>query len=135
MRISDWSSDVCSSDLVGDFVSASRPVFTLVGQRLWVEGNFKENQLRYMRLGQHAEFKVDAFPDLELKGHVERFSPGTGNSFSLLPPENATGNWVQVVPRLPAECVIDEVHAGIPLHAGRSLEVNSETEHQCHLLG
>src|SRR3546814_20292484 len=102
MRISDWSSDVCSSDQlnlgyttvrapqagivtkvnqlqVGDFVSASRPVFTLVGQRLWVEGNFKENQLRYMRLGQHAEFKVDAFPDLELQGHVESFSPGTGN--------------------------------------------------------
>src|SRR3546814_3140006 len=103
MRISDWSSDVCSSDLVGDFVSASRPVFTLVGQRLWVEGNFKENQLRYMRLGQHAEFKVDAFPDLELKGHVESFSPGTGNSFSLLPPENATGNWVKVVQRLPVE--------------------------------
>src|SRR3546814_415489 len=135
MRISDWSSDVCSSDLVGDFVSASRPVFTLVGQRLWVEGNFKENQLRYMRLGQHAEFKVDAFPDLELKGHVESFSPGTGNSFSLLPPENATGNWVKVVQRLPVEFVIDKVPAGIPLHAGLSVEVTVDTGHQRHIFG
>src|SRR3546814_11193000 len=84
---------------VGDFVSASRPVFTLVGQRLWVEGNFKENQLRYMRLGQHAEFKVDVFPVLELKGHVESFRPGTRKSFSLPPPEHATGNWVMVMQR------------------------------------
>ncbi|WP_454883198.1 HlyD family secretion protein [Sphingomonas oryzagri] len=67
---------------VGDYVSASKQVFTLASTRIWVEANFKENQLDYMRLGQPATFKVDAFPDLNLRGHVASFSPGTGNSLA-----------------------------------------------------
>jgi membrane fusion protein, multidrug efflux system len=92
----------------GSYVTAAKPVFTLAGTRLWIEGNFKEDQLNHMRVGQRATFHVDAFPDLELTGRLTSFSPGTGNSFALLPAENATGNWVKVVEfsidRLPQPC-------------------------------
>jgi len=120
---------------VGDYVEASKPVFTLAGTRIWVVSNFKENQLRYMRLGQPAEIKVDAYPDLKLKGHVESFSPGTGNSFAVLPAENATGNWVKVVQRLPVEIAIDNPPTDVPLHAGLSVEVTVDTGHVRHLFG
>jgi membrane fusion protein (multidrug efflux system) len=120
---------------VGDYVTAAKPVFTLAGMTLWVEANFKESQLHYMRLGQPATFKVDAFPDLKLTGRLTTFSPGTGNSFALLPPENATGNWVKVVQRLPVEFAIDKVPEGIPLHAGLSVTVTVDTGHRRHLFG
>ncbi|WP_010218186.1 HlyD family secretion protein [Sphingomonas sp. PAMC 26621] len=120
---------------VGSYVSAAKPVFTLASTRLWVEGNFKEDQLNHMRIGQRATFKVDAFPDLELTGRVASFSPGTGNSFALLPPENATGNWVKVVQRLPIEFSIDRLPRDLPLHAGLSVEVKVDTGYQRHLFG
>lgn len=120
---------------VGDYVQASRPVFTLVGTHLWVEANFKESQLDHMRVGQKATFEVDAFPDLELHGHVRSFSPGTGNSFALLPAENATGNWVKVVQRLPVELEIDNAPADVPLHAGLSVNATVDTGYRRHLFG
>lgn len=120
---------------VGSYVSAAKPVFTLASTRLWVEGNFKEDQLNHMRIGQRATFKVDAFPELKLTGHVASFSPGTGNSFALLPPENATGNWVKVVQRLPIEFSIDALPRDLPLHAGLSVEVKVDTGYQRHLFG
>ncbi len=120
---------------IGSYVTAAKPVFTLAGTRLWVEANFKEDQLNHMRVGQRATFKVDAFPDLKLTGRVASFSPGTGNSFALLPPENATGNWVKVVQRLPIELSIDAVPRDIPLHAGLSVEATVDTGHQRHLFG
>jgi membrane fusion protein (multidrug efflux system) len=120
---------------VGSYVTASKPVFTLAGTRLWVEGNFKEDQLDHMRVGQRATFHVDAFPDLKLTGRLTSFSPGTGNSFSLLPAENATGNWVKVVQRLPVEFSIDRLPTDVPLHAGLSVEVSVDTGHKRHLFG
>ncbi|TPG22804.1 HlyD family secretion protein [Sphingomonas koreensis] len=120
---------------VGDYVDASKPVFTLAGTRIWVQSNYKENQLRYMRLGQPAEIKIDAYPDLKLHGHVESFSPGTGNSFAVLPAENATGNWVKVVQRLPVDISIDNPPTDVPLHAGLSVEVTVDTGHKRHLFG
>lgn len=120
---------------VGAYVAASRPVFTLVGQRMWVEANFKENQLTYMRLGQRATIEVDAFPGLKLTGRVASFSPGTGNSFALLPAENATGNWVKVVQRLPVEIELDRLPADVPLHAGLSADVSVDTHHRRSLFG
>lgn len=120
---------------VGDYVQASKPVFSLAGTHIWVVSNFKENQLRYMRLGQPAEIKVDAYPDLKLHGRVESFSPGTGNSFAVLPAENATGNWVKVVQRLPVEISVDNPPADVPLHAGLSVEVTVDTGHVRHLFG
>ncbi len=86
---------------VGSAVSAGKAVFSLATTHMWVEANFKEDQLRYMRLNQPVTISVDAFPDLRLKGHVASFSPGTGSHFAVLPAENATGNWVKVVQRLP----------------------------------
>lgn len=120
---------------VGSYVTAAKPVFTLAGKHLWVEANFKENQLRHMRTGQPARFKVDAFPDLHLTGHLASFSPGTGNTFSLLPAENATGNWVKVVQRLPVELNIDQLPPGVALHSGLSVEVTVDTGHRRHLIG
>jgi membrane fusion protein (multidrug efflux system) len=120
---------------VGSYVTASRPVFVMAGKRFWVQANFKENQLRYMRAGQPATVRIDAFSGRELKAHIASFSPGTGNSFSLLPAENATGNWVKVVQRLPVEIALDEVPADLPLHAGLSVEVTVDTGHKRHLIG
>ena len=112
---------------------ASKPVFSLAGTRIWVEANFKEDQLRYLRLGQPATIKIDAFPDLGLTARLTSFSPGTGNSFSVLPAENATGNWVKVVQRLPVELTLDRVPSDVPLHAGLSVEVDVDTGHVRHL--
>ena len=120
---------------IGDYVTASKPVFSLAGTRIWVEANFKENQLRYMRLGQPATIKIDAFPDLDLTARLTSFSPGTGNSFSVLPAENATGNWVKVVQRLPVELTLDRIPTDVPLHAGLSVEVDVDTGHVRHLIG
>jgi membrane fusion protein (multidrug efflux system) len=120
---------------VGNYVSPGRAVFMLTGLSYWVEANFKENQLQYMRVGQPASVKIDAFPDFKLKGHVASFSPGTGSSFSILPAENATGNWVKVVQRLPVEVAIDDPPAGLPMSAGLSVEVEVDTGHQRRLFG
>lgn len=89
----------------------AKPLFWLVGEHLWIEANFKEDQLAHMRLGQRATVHIDAFPDLDLRARVTSFSPGTGNSFSVLPPENVTGNWVKVVQRLPIELTLDSFRA------------------------
>ncbi len=120
---------------VGNYVTVGKPLFVMTGTKFWVLANFKESQLRFMRVGQPATVKIDAFPDHELKAHVASFSPGTGNSFSLLPAENASGNWVKVVQRLPVELALDEVPQGLPLHAGLSLEATVDTGHKRSLLG
>lgn len=120
---------------VGGYVTASRPLFVMTGTRFWVQANFKESQLRYMRVGQPATVEIDAFPDLKLTGHLASFSPGTGNSFALLPAENATGNWVKVVQRLPVELHLDALPADLPLHAGLSAKVTVDTGHKRHLIG
>jgi len=120
---------------VGDYVSASHPVFTLAGVHIWVEANFKEDQLDHMRAGQPATFTIDAFPSLHLTGHLRSFSPGTGNSFALLPAENATGNWVKVVQRLPVEFEIDNLPTDVPLHAGLSVNATVDTGYRRHLFG
>lgn len=105
---------------VGSRVNASQQVFWLISGQPWIEANFKEDQLKHMRVGQPATVKIDAY-DHALKGHVASFSPGTGGSFSLLPPENSTGNWVKVTQRLPVRLVFDE--APPPLSGGLSAKV------------
>ena len=94
---------------VGDYITARTPVFTLVSTRdIWVEANFKEDELTYMRPGQSAEIRIDAYPGRRFKAQVMSLSPGTGSQFSLLPPENATGNWVKVVQRVPVRLQLDD---------------------------
>ena len=93
---------------VGQVVQAGRPVLAVAPlDHLWVEANFKETQLRHMRPGQQATLHVDAYPGQVFMGTVDSLSPGTGSVFSLLPPENATGNCVKVVQRLPVTILLD----------------------------
>src|SRR5947208_10578667 len=81
---------------------------SLVPPRVWVIANFKETQLRNMRPRQPVQIKVDAYPDHPLHGHVDSIQAGSGAAFSLLPPENATGNYVKVVQRVPVKIVLDD---------------------------
>lgn len=119
---------------VGTYVNASAPVFALVSTHdLWLEANFKEDQLAHMRVGQEAEVKVDTYPDKVFRGKVVSVSPGTGSQFSVLPPENATGNWVKVVQRLPVRIELSSTDADYPLHAGLSAVVDVDTRYKRHL--
>jgi membrane fusion protein (multidrug efflux system) len=122
---------------VGDYITAATPVFSLISNHdVWVEANFKEDELTYMRPGQSAEVRIDAYPSRRFKARVTSLSPGTGAQFSLLPPENATGNWVKVVQRVPVRLQMDDQDLdGVPLHAGLSVVVTVDTEHRRHLFG
>jgi membrane fusion protein (multidrug efflux system) len=117
---------------VGDTVNANAPLFDLVPPHIWIEANFKENQLEYMRPGQPATVKIDAYPDRRFKAKVSSISPGTGSSFSLLPAENATGNWVKVTQRVPVRLEFDGA-PDVPLNAGLSASVTVDTFHHRHL--
>jgi len=122
---------------VGDYITAATPVFSVISSRdVWVEANFKEDDLTYMRPGQSAEIRIDAYPGRRFKARVSSLSPGTGAQFSLLPPENATGNWVKVVQRVPVRLQLDDsALEGLALHAGLSVDVTVDTQHQRRLFG
>ncbi|HEY4030960.1 MAG TPA: HlyD family secretion protein [Caulobacteraceae bacterium] len=93
---------------LGSYITGAQPLFWLVSGRPYVEANFKEDQLAKMRAGQAAEIEIDAFGGKKLNGRVASFSPGAGSTFSILPPQNATGNWVKVVQRLPVRIEFDQ---------------------------
>ena len=109
---------------VGSYVDPAQTLFWLVSGRPWVEANFKENQLGKMRVCQPATIKVDAYEGHDFKGHVESFSPGAGQAFSPLPAQNATGNWVKVVQRLPVRIAFDEPPPDMAGRAGLSATVS-----------
>lgn len=92
----------------GAYVQAGEQLMVLVPEKRWVIANYKETQLTEMRPGQKAKIKIDAYPDLALNGHVDSIQRGTGASFSLFPPENATGNYVKIVQRVPVKILIDD---------------------------
>ncbi len=115
---------------VGNYMTAATPVFSLMSDNVWVEANFKETELTHMRPGQAATISVDTYPDADCRGKVASLSPGTGLTFSLLPPENATGNWVKVVQRLPVRLSVDCSSADVPLHAGLSVTVEIDTQYR-----
>ena len=103
---------------VGDYVTPGQAIMSLVSPQLWVSANFKETQLTHMRPGQQATIFVDAYPSLELVGHVDSIQHGTGAKFTAFPPENATGNFVKIVQRVPVKIVIDkglDSHRAMPL--------------------
>ena len=113
---------------VGDTIAASTPVFALVSTRdVWIEANFKEVQLARMRAGQMATVEIDRYPGRRFSAEVTSVSPGTGSQFSVLPPENATGNWVKVVQRVPVRLQLTHVDAGFILQAGLSANVTVDT--------
>jgi membrane fusion protein (multidrug efflux system) len=114
--------------LVGDFVNPGAAVFSLMSsRRIWIEANFRETGLTHMRPGQEAVIDVDAFPDRIFRAHVVSMSPGNGSDFAVLPPENATGNWVKVVQRLPIRLEFDEIDPIRPLFSGISVAVRVDT--------
>ncbi|HLK26145.1 MAG TPA: HlyD family secretion protein [Caulobacteraceae bacterium] len=119
---------------VGDYINASQPVFSLVSNHFWISANFKENQLEYMRAGQRASIKLDAYPHIRFCARVSSISPGTGSSFSLLPAENATGNWVKVTQRVPVRLDFCQP-AQVPLAAGLSATAVVDTGHRRTLFG
>jgi membrane fusion protein (multidrug efflux system) len=121
---------------VGSYVNASVPVFALVSTHdVWLEANFKEDQLAHMRVGQEASVEVDSYPGKVFTGKVASVSPGTGSQFSVLPPENATGNWVKVVQRLPVRVELAALDPAFPLHSGLSANVDVDTRYKRHLFG
>jgi membrane fusion protein (multidrug efflux system) len=112
---------------VGTFINPAQPVFWLVSGEPWVEANFKESQLAKMRVGQSAEIEVDAYPGTKFAAHIASFSPGTGATFSALPAQNATGNWVKVVQRLPVRVAFDRPPPDMASHAGLSAKAKVDT--------
>jgi membrane fusion protein (multidrug efflux system) len=93
---------------VGDYLEAGQQIMSLVPTNVWVVANFKESQLKAMQPGQHVSVAIDALGGREFAGHVDSVQAGSGAAFSLLPPENATGNYVKVVQRVPVKIVFDE---------------------------
>jgi membrane fusion protein (multidrug efflux system) len=112
---------------LGSYITAAQPLFWLVSGRPYVEADFKEDQLAKMRVGQPAELDIDAYPGQKLRGHVASFSPGAGSTFSILPAQNATGNWVKVVQRLPVRIEFDQPPPEMASHAGLSANVKVDT--------
>lgn len=92
----------------GDYVQPGQRIFSLVGTDLWVVANYKETQITKMKIGQRVDIDVDAYPDADLSGKVESIQAGTGARFSLFPPQNATGNFVKIVQRVPVKITLDK---------------------------
>jgi membrane fusion protein (multidrug efflux system) len=96
------------SAVAGMYVQVGQTLMALVPDQYWVIGNFKETQVTHMQPGDPVEISIDAYPDKVFQGHVESLQAGTGAVFSVLPPENATGNYVKVVQRIPVKIVFNE---------------------------
>ncbi len=117
-----------SSVKVGQFVAAGTPVFSLVETGdTWVEANFKETQLTNMKPGQSADITLDTYPGRPFHATVQSIGAGTGAEFSLLPAQNATGNWVKVTQRIPVRLKVDDPDANVALRTGMSASVTVDT--------
>ena len=113
---------------LGRFVTAGTPVFAVIdGSAPWVDANPKETDITYLQIGQRATVFVYTFPDTTFFGTVESVSPGTGAQFAILPPQNASGNWVKVVQRVPLRVKLDPNPALGTLRAGMSAYVEIDT--------
>ncbi|MGO9786377.1 MAG: HlyD family secretion protein [Stellaceae bacterium] len=113
---------------VGEYLNASVPAFALISTgNVWIEANFKETDLTHMLPGDRATVDVDTYPGKTFNTHVQSIGAGTGSEFSVLPPQNATGNWVKVVQRIPVRLTIDDPDPARPLRAGMSVDVEVDT--------
>ena len=101
---------------LGSYVAPGTQLMAIVPDHLWVTANFKETQLTLMRIGQPVAIRVDAFPDVKFMGHIDSVQRGAGQAFALLPPQNATGNYVKVVQRVPVRITFDIKNAPDPRH-------------------
>lgn len=121
---------------LGDYVGAGTPAMSIVADAgVWVEANFKETELTHVRPGQEVLIEVDTYPDRAWHGSVESISQATGAEFALLPPQNATGNWVKVVQRIPVRITVPVQERDPPLRAGMSVTAEIDTGHGRELPG
>ena len=121
---------------VGEYAQAGKPVFSLIQNLpIWVEANLKETQLTHIQPGQQATIVVDAYPDKIWESVVSSIAPATGAEFSILPPQNASGNWVKVVQRIPIKLVITDQAGGPQLRAGMTVSVRIDTRRKRELSG
>ncbi len=119
---SGWVTNV--SLRAGDIVAANQPLFALISDgEFWVDANFKETELEKIEPGQRAIIHVDMYPDHPFEGVVQSISGGTGSAFSLLPPQNATGNWVKITQRVPVRIRVLKTDNRYPLRIGTSASV------------
>ena len=115
----------------GEYVEPDKPLFALVvDNRPWIEANFKETELTHVRPGMEAKVTLDIYPDVEWKAKVGSISPATGAEFALLPPQNASGNWVKVVQRLPVRIYLEPMPGEPPLRAGMTAAVSVDTKRE-----
>jgi membrane fusion protein (multidrug efflux system) len=113
---------------VGEYVEKGAPMFSLIeSNRLWIEANYKETQLTHMAVGQPAKVVADAYPDQEWPARVETIASATGAEFAVLPPQNATGNWVKVVQRVPVRIKVEQPPGKPQLRAGMTVNVTVDT--------
>jgi membrane fusion protein (multidrug efflux system) len=109
------------SGAVGQYAQAGTNLTMLVPDEIWVVANYKETQLDRMRPGQPVDLEIDAYPERAFHGHVDSVQPGSGPAFSLLPPENATGNYVKIVQRVPVKLILDNPPTDVSLGPGMSV--------------
>jgi membrane fusion protein (multidrug efflux system) len=120
----------------GDFLTTGQAAMPLVATTLWVDANYKETDLTHVAVGQSATIEVDTFPGKKWQARVASISPASGAEFSVLPAQNATGNWVKIVQRIPVRLAIEEGnHDGMILRAGMSAVVEIDTGRQNSILG
>jgi membrane fusion protein, multidrug efflux system len=118
----------------GEWLEAGDPAFTIIDpQGTWIEANLKETQLTHIEVGQRVTIEVDAYPGQRWQGEVASISPATGAEFALIPPQNATGNWVKVVQRLPVRIAVAAPEGKPPLRAGMTVAVSIDTEREPRL--
>jgi membrane fusion protein, multidrug efflux system len=113
---------------VGEYAAAGTALTMFVPDDIWVTANFKETQLDYMRAGQPVTLEIDAYPDRRIRGHVDSVQPGSGTAFSLLPAQNATGNYVKIVQRVPVKLLIDQAPSDVALGPGMSVVPTVRTD-------
>ena len=116
---------------VGAFLNAGQSAFPLVSTHdLYIEANIRETDLTYVREGNPARVTIDAYPDTSIAARVTTLAPASGSVFALLPPQNATGNWVKVVQRIPVRLSFDQLPGSLALRAGMSVKISIDTGHQ-----
>ena len=131
--VAPWSGTVANVENLrtGAYVTAGQPAMSLVASNdLWIEANPKETDLTHLNVGDEATVSVDAYPDYSWKAKVTSLSPATGAEFSVLPPQNASGNWVKVVQRVPVKLALEPESDAPQLTSGMSVDVSIDTGHR-----
>lgn len=119
----------------GEQITASEPLFAIVTDTApWIDANFKETELTHVKVGQKAEIVLDIYPDVVWNAEVQSISPATGAEFAILPPQNASGNWVKVVQRLPVRLKLEAPANAPALRAGMTAEVKIDTNRERSIL-